>query len=185
MTAELIRSRRKTLSLQVRPDGSVLVRAPLLTSKREIQRFLDRHTDWVLKQQARMLARAAAAELVPQLSGEELNALKKAARKNLTARVEAFAAQMGVSYGRISIRHQKSKWGSCSSSGNLNLNCLLMLTPEFVRDYVVVHELSHRKQMNHSPAFWAEVARILPDYKSARAWLRENGTAVMDRNPVP
>ena len=177
MTAELIRSRRKTLSLQVRPDGSVLVRAPLLTSKREIQRFLDRHTDWVLKQQARMLARAAAAELVPQLSGEELNALKKAARKDLTARVEAFAAQMGVSYGRISIRH--------SSSGNLNLNCLLMLTPEFVRDYVVVHELSHRRHMNHSPAFWAEVARILPDYKSARAWLRENGTAVMDRNPVP
>ena len=128
---------------------------------------------------------AAAAELVPQLSGEELNALKKAARKDLTARVEAFAAQMGVSYGRISIRHQKSKWGSCSSSGNLNLNCLLMLTPEFVRDYVVVHELSHRRHMNHSPAFWAEVARILPDYKSARAWLRENGTAVMDRNPVP
>lgn len=185
MTAELIRSRRKTLSLQVRPDGSVLVRAPLMTSKREIQRFLDRHTDWVLKQQARMLARAAAAELVPQLSGEELNALKKAARKDLTARVETFAAQMGVSYGRISIRHQKSKWGSCSSSGNLNLNCLLMLTPEFVRDYVVVHELSHRRHMNHSPAFWAEVARILPDYKSARAWLRENGTAVMDRNPVP
>ena len=89
MTAELIRSRRKTLSLQVRPDGSVLVRAPLLTSKREIQRFLDRHTDWVLKQQARMLARAAAAELVPQLSGEELNALKKAARKDLTAHIDS------------------------------------------------------------------------------------------------
>ncbi len=185
MTAELIRSRRKTLSLQVRPDGSVLVRAPLLTPKHEIQRFLEKHTDWIVKQQARMIARAEAAALIPQLSAGELNALKKAAKKDLTARVEAFAARMGVSCGRIAIRHQKSKWGSCSSSGNLNLNCLLMLTPEYVRDYVVVHELSHRKHMNHSPAFWAEVARILPDYKTARAWLRENGTAVMNRNPVP
>jgi hypothetical protein len=59
-----------------------------------------------------------------------------------------------------------------------------MLAPESVRDYVVVHELSHRRHMNHSPAFWAEVARILPDYKDARKWLRENGTAIMNRNPV-
>ncbi len=184
MTAELIRSRRKTLALQVRPDGSVLVRAPLRTSMREIQRFLDQHTDWIEKQQARMRLRAEEAALIPALSEEELKALAKAARRDLTARTEAFAHQMGGSYGRIAIRHQKSKWGSCSSAGNLNYNCLLMLAPESVRDYVVVHELSHRRHMNHSPAFWAEVARILPDYKDARKWLRENGTAIMNRNPV-
>ena len=184
MTAELIRSRRKTLALQVRPDGSVLVRAPLRTSMREIQRFLDQHADWVEKQQRRMQERAEAAAGVPRLSEEELKALAKEARKDLTARTEAFAALMGVSYGRIAIRHQKSKWGSCSSAGNLNYNCLLMLAPEAVRDYVVVHELCHRRHMNHSPAFWAEVGRVLPDYKSARKWLREYGTAIMNRNPT-
>ena len=184
MTAELIRSRRKTLALQVRPDGSVLVRAPLRTSMREIQRFLDQHADWVEKQQRRMQERAEAAALIPRLSEEELKALAKEARRDLTARTVAFSARMGVSYGRIAIRHQKSKWGSCSSAGNLNYNCLLMLAPEAVRDYVVVHELCHRRHMNHSPAFWAEVGRVLPDYKNARKWLRENGTAIMNRNPV-
>ena len=185
MTAELIRSRRKTLALQVRPDGSVLVRAPLYSSKREIERFLEQHADWIARQQSRMRLRAEEAEKIPHLTEAELKALSKEARKDLTARTEAFAGQMGVSYGRIAIRHQKSKWGSCSSAGNLNFNCLLMLAPESVRDYVVVHELSHRRHMNHSAAFWAEVEHVLPDYKSARKWLRENGNALMNRNPPP
>ena len=185
MTAELIRSRRKTLALQVRPDGSLLVRAPLYSSKREIQRFVDQHADWIAAQQSRMRQRAEEAEKIPRLTEDEMKALSREARKDLTARTEAFSGQMGVSYGRIAIRHQKSKWGSCSSAGNLNFNCLLMLAPESVRDYVVVHELSHRRHMNHSAEFWAEVERILPDYRTARKWLKENGTALMNRNPQP
>ena len=78
-----------------------------------------------------------------------------------------------MTYGRITIRAQRSRWGSCSSKGNLNFNCLLMLTPSEIRDYVVVHELCHRIELNHSAYFWAEVARILPDYKECRKWLIE------------
>ena len=106
------------------------------------------------------------------------------AKEDLTGRAAYFAPRIGVSYGRISIRHQKTKWGSCSSKGNLNFNCLLMLAPEEVRDYVVVHELCHRKQMNHSEAFWTEVERALPDYRDARKWLKTHGRELMQYNPT-
>ena len=86
---------------------------------------------------------------------------------------------MGVDYGQITIRSQKTRWGSCSSKGNLNFNCLLLLAPPEVLDYVVVHELCHRKEMNHSPRFWAEVARVMPDYKVRRKWLKDNGNGLM------
>ena len=89
-------------------------------------------------------------------------------------KVEHFAKIIGVDYGTITIRMQKSRWGSCSAKGNLNFNCLLMKTPDEVIDYVVVHELCHRKEMNHSPRFWAEVEKIIPDYKKRRSWLKTN-----------
>ena len=117
------------------------------------------------------------------MTGAELSQMTSKARQDLTERVEYFAPRIGVSYGRISIRHQKTKWGSCSSKGNLNFNCLLMLAPEAVRDYVVVHELCHRKQMNHSEAFWAEVERVLPRYREARKWLKTHGQELMQYNP--
>ena len=117
------------------------------------------------------------------MTGAELSQMTSKARQDLTERVEYFAPRIGVSYGRISIRHQKTKWGSCSSKGNLNFNCLLMLAPEAVRDYVVVHELCHRKQMNHSEAFWAEVERVLPPYREARKWLKTHGQELMQYNP--
>ena len=88
---------------------------------------------------------------------------------------------MGVDYGRITIRAQHTRWGSCSAQGNLNFNCLLMLTPDDVKAYVVVHELCHRKEMNHSARFWAEVERVLPGYRESRRWLRENGGALICR----
>lgn len=82
---------------------------------------------------------------------------------------------MGVTYGRISIREQKTRWGSCSSKGNLNFNWRLIFAPEEVVDYIVVHELAHRKEMNHSRAFYDVVASVLPDYKVQEKWLKENG----------
>ena len=88
-----------------------------------------------------------------------------------------------MDYGAIAIRAQRTRWGSCSSRGNLNFNCLLMLAPENVREYVVIHELCHRKEMNHSPGFWAEVARVLPDYGTSRRWLGENGGELIGRLP--
>ena len=102
-------------------------------------------------------------------------------RRGIPERVAHFAPLVGVTYGRITIRSQHTLWGSCSSKGNLNFNCLLMLTPPEVLDYVVVHELCHRKEMNHSVRFWAEVEHVLPDYEIRRKWLRENGTALISR----
>jgi predicted metal-dependent hydrolase len=86
-----------------------------------------------------------------------------------------------VTYGRITVRNQRTRWGSCSSKGNLNFNCLLMLAPPDILDYVVVHELCHRKEMNHSPKFWAEVAKVIPDYKERQKWLRTEGSNIMRR----
>ncbi len=112
---------------------------------------------------------------------EDIEALKKKAHKEIPPRVEYYAQMMGLDYNRIAIRCQKTRWGSCSSKGNLNFNCLLMLCPEDVRDYVIVHELCHLKQMNHSPQFWAEVGRVIPDYKEQRKWLRTEGQKLISK----
>ena len=93
------------------------------------------------------------------------------------------AARMGVDFAGITIRAQRTRWGSCSARGSLSFNCLLMLAPPEMREYVAVHELCHRKQMNHSAAFWREVALWLPDYAAQRAWLREHGPALLGRLP--
>ena len=98
---------------------------------------------------------------------------RELARQRITRRVEYFAPLVGVTYNRIFIKEQKTRWGSCSSLGNLNFNWKLILLNEKLLDYVVVHELAHRKQMNHSPTFWAEVERVLPDYRERRRRLRE------------
>ena len=113
---------------------------------------------------------------------EKLNPdlLHNLALVDIPQRVKKYAPLVGVDYGRITIRMQKSRWGSCSSKGNLNFNCLLMAMPEEIRDYVVVHELCHRKQMNHSDKFWAEVEHVLPDYKASKKWLRDNGERIMN-----
>ncbi|MCR5089838.1 MAG: M48 family metallopeptidase [Oscillospiraceae bacterium] len=176
----VIRSARKSLALTVLKDGEIQVRAPYYISDREIREFTEKHSDWIRKQR-QTLSRA---ENQVRLTEEELIKLAEAAKLDLPQRVAFFSSRMGIAYGRITIRNQKSKWGSCSSEGNLNFNCLLMLAPENVRDYVVVHELCHRRQMNHSPAFWAEVESVLPDYRERRRWLREHGTELMARNPV-
>ena len=176
-TVEVKRSQRKTISLELRRDGSVLVRAPLRTGMPRIRAFVQEHAGWIEKQRQK-LAAAPRAEI---LSEQELASLRRSAKQWIPQRAAYFAPLVGVSYGDITIRCQKTKWGSCSSKGNLNFNLLLMLAPPEVVDYVVVHELCHRLEMNHSPRFWANVARVLPDYAQRRKWLREHGGALMAR----
>jgi len=182
MNIAVIRSRRRTLALQVRQSGEVVVRAPLFVREQEVRRFVEEHLAWIEKQQRKLACAAEQRREIQPLSKAELSGLTEQARRDLTERARLFAPRVGVTYGRISIRHQKTKWGSCSSKGNLNFNCLLMLAPEEVRDYVVVHELCHRKQMNHSEAFWAEVERVLPEYRQARKWLKMHGQELMQYN---
>ena len=115
------------------------------------------------------------------IGAEQLETLKELAREPIYESLRRFAPQMDVNYGRVTIRCQKSRWGSCSSAGNLNFNCLLALAPREVLDYVVVHELAHRLHMDHSAAFWQEVEKVLPDYRVCRDWLRQNGGALLAR----
>ena len=152
---------------------------------REIERFLKEKQQWIIEKlqlvREKQRERQEREATINKLTMDEIQALADKALQVIPERVAYFAPQVGVTYGRITIRNQRTRWGSCSGKGNLNFNCLLMLTPPEIIDYVVVHELCHRKQMNHSSAFWAEVEKILPDYKERRLWLKKNGGALIER----
>lgn len=120
---------------------------------------------------------------VEKLTMEAMHKLADKALEIIPSRAAYFAQLVGVTYGRITIRNQKSRWESCSGNGNLNFNCLLMLVPTEVLDYVIVHELCHRKEVNHSQKFWVEVENILPDYRKQKLWLKEHGDEIMMRMP--
>lgn len=176
---EIIRSDRKTVAIQIKGDGRIIVRAPEKMSCVDIQRFVDDKRAWIDKHTNEIRQKQGAE--IAAISREELHRLANAAKHDIPQRVARFAMLMGVSYGRIVIRAQKTRWGSCSAKGNLNFNCLLMLCPESVRDYVVVHELCHLKELNHSSYFWHEVAVVLPEYAWQRKWLKENGSMIIQK----
>ena len=178
----LIKSRRKTLSLEVRAD-SLIVRAPNRTSKREADAFVMKHEEWIKKKRAQIVERMARSAAADKLTDEELNDLARQAMDCIPARVRHYAAAMGAQYGRITLRCQKTRWGSCSAKKNLNFNILLMLTPPEVIDSVVVHELCHLWEMNHSPRFYERVYAAYPEYDKWNRWLKENGSAIMARVP--
>lgn len=180
MTYKLIRSNRKSIAIEVRPDG-VLVRAPLQATVSQVERFLTSKADWIRKAQQKIAAAPTPPPVENPLSMEEIRDLANRALAYIPGRVKYYAPLVGVTVGRITIRNQRSRWGSCSAKGNLNFNCLLMLTPPEVIDSVVVHELCHRKEMNHSKAFYAEVLRVFPDYWKWDKWLKENGDNLMRR----
>lgn len=183
ITYAVKRSDRRSISLEIGSDGRILVRAPRWMPEQEIRRFVLSRRDWILAARKKVEARNEALrdQVGAPITAAELQKLGELAVKDLPPRVAQYAKRIGVTYGRITVRNQKTRWGSCSSEGNLNFNCLLMLAPERVRDYVVVHELCHRKQMNHSPRFWAEVAKVMPDYEEQKKWLSENGGALITR----
>ena len=175
MKKEIIRSKRKTVALQIRPDGTLLVRAPRYMPAREIDRYIKENKNWIEKHLEQIKTSDPVKKQEGQLSQKDIEELKAKARPIICARVEYYAKMMGISYGRVAIRCQKTRWGSCSSKGNLNFNCLLTLMPPEILDYVVVHELAHRKELNHSAAFWSIVEDTLPDYRERKTWLAENG----------
>ncbi|MCD7820365.1 MAG: M48 family metallopeptidase [Lachnospiraceae bacterium] len=180
MKYKVIRSNRKTLAIQVSADG-VVVRAPYRMSDGAIRRYVEEKRDWLQASIKKMEEAKKNQPPVETLSMEEIRELADQALRVIPERVKYYAPLVGVTYGRITIRNQKTRWGSCSSKGNLNFNCLLMLTPPEVIDSVVVHELCHRKEMNHSKAFYDEVRRVYPEYDKWNRWLKENGNALMRR----
>jgi len=156
--------------MRVRPDGALRVTIPRGGSRAEAQRFAERHRDWALRQRSRVLA----AKRPP----EEEAALKAQARRDLPPRLLVLAAQHGVTVTGISIRGQRSRWGSCSPSGHIALNYRLMLTPAHVREYILIHELMHLKQADHSRKFWRHVEAACPGFREAERWLRRNGPSL-------
>lgn len=172
---EIIYSDRKSLAIQITAQATVRIRAPRNCPDSVIERFLTQKQNWILKHLDSASRQLAQASEKPPLSEEDRKRYIALARDIFTRKTEYYARIMGVTYGRISIREQKTRWGSCSSAGNLNYNWRLIFAPEKVVDYIVVHELAHRLEMNHSKAFYNIVESVLPDYQSAQQWLRENG----------
>ena len=181
MKYKIIRSaRRKRIALQITGEG-LEVRAPYSATERQITELIQNNLEWIEKNMARMKEKMQNEPPAEKLTMDELRALADEALKVIPERVAFYASVIGVTYGRITIRNQRSRWGSCSSRGNLNFNCLLMLMPPEVIDSVVVHELCHRKEPNHSERFYAEVLKAYPEYWKWHGWLKENGERIMRR----
>lgn len=175
LECQILFSDRKSISIQITPERTILVRVPKWISPRQVDSVLEEKREWILKHY----------QAIPkpkELSIREQNQLialekryRKAAREYIPARVAHFHQFTGGIYDKVVIRDQKTRWGSCSSNGTLSFNYRLMLAPPQILDYVVVHELCHLKHMNHSPKFWEAVEQIIPDYKERRKWLKEHG----------
>jgi len=176
----LIRSARKTLGIEI-INSKIIVRAPQRMPKCEIDRIISENSDKIQKMLEKAAQRESSLKDIVPLTGEEIRSLGEKALAYIPERVKHYALMMGVTYGSITIRNQKTRWGSCSSKGNLNFNCLLMLTPPEVIDSVVVHELCHLLEMNHSSRFYAEVLKFCPEYYKWDSWLKEHGGAILRR----
>jgi predicted metal-dependent hydrolase len=166
-----VRHRRaRRYVLRVESDGRLRVTIPRGGSRREAEAFIQRNSDWVVRERTR-----AQAEIRPL---ENDKALRQQARRELPARLLELAARHGLAVTRVSVRNQRSRWGSCGRDGHICLNWRLVVMPPSVRDYVLVHELMHLRRMDHSPAYWRLVADACPDYCTARDWLRRHGPSL-------
>ncbi len=180
---KIIRSNRKTLSIELKPDG-IIARAPNRMKEKDIYKFIESKKSWIEKHLAKLNERQRVLdELKPSYTQKEIKEITAKAKVEIPKRVEFYAKKIGVSYNRITIRCQHTRWGSCSSKGNLNFNCLLVLLPDEVLDSIVVHELCHIKQMNHSTRFYAEIDKVFPNYKQCHLWLKQNGSFYLNRIP--
>jgi predicted metal-dependent hydrolase len=167
-----VRHRRaRRYVLRVDPDGRVRVTIPRGGSKREAETFAARNRRWIERQRARLA-------VTPAVPAEEGRAARERARRELPPRLLVLAAQHGLAVTRISVRNQRTRWGSCGREGHICLNWRLVLMPDWVADYVMVHELMHLRRLDHSPAYWRLVAAAYPRFREARLWLRLHGPSL-------
>ena len=171
------RSSRKSIAVEIKPDGSVVVRANYNAPLYGIEEFVSQKSAWI----ARTVAKIRAANVAPKFSEKEIKEFIKRAKEILHERVARFAELIGVSYGRITVKRACTVWGSCSFHGNLNFNCLIAAIPQEIAEYIIIHELCHRKEMNHSQAFWRTVEKFCPEYKARRKWLKTYGAQYLNR----
>lgn len=216
---KLVRSKRKTLALIIRPDGTLEVRAPLRLSKMDILEWVTSKREWIEKHRQEVLKAQAekakpanrplqsgdliyilgqsyplhiiesrnstlrlettrlvmSSELLPNAAAVLQNFLSNHLNLTLSLRLPYFTDLIGKAPAKVRLSKARTRWGSCSSKGNIAFNWRLGMAPPEIIDYLIVHELAHLNHPNHSRAFWAEVARILPDYKARKRWLRQYG----------
>ncbi|MBR3422467.1 MAG: M48 family metallopeptidase [Ruminococcus sp.] len=179
--AEVIRTKRRTIALQIAADGHLIVRSPLRLSNKDIAAFIEKNRSWIEKHAAKVARTNSELAKLEPYTPADIEAMAQRALRVIPERVRHYAELIGVTYGRITVRNQRTKWGSCTAKGNLNFNCLLMEAPPEVLDSVVVHELCHRLHMNHSREFYAAVYRVFPDYDRWDRWLKDNGPLLIRR----
>lgn len=212
---KIIRSRRRTIGLEVCRDATLIVRAPLHTSIEFINKLIEKKRSWIIKHQNFFEQQKPLTKQKEFVNGEEFLYLgdsyklsivehqkkplyfynvfllsrkylnrarqvfirwyKEQARRKIAERVDLYSSMTGLKYNKITITSARKRWGSCSRKNHLNFSWYLIMTPLNVIDYVVVHEIIHLKEKNHSRKFWAKVALLLPEYKQYRKWLKDNG----------
>jgi len=166
---ELVRSRRRSISLEVKDDATLIIRAPRFVPQSFLDELLVKKSSWIEKRRAQALRRRQFRNQI------DIKACRAKAAELIPQRVAYYSGLTGISYLRVKINSAKKRWGSCSARGNLNFSWRLALAPLEVIDYVVVHELAHIIHRNHSKRFWALVSKLYPNYKTCRKWLRHDG----------
>lgn len=178
---EVRRSKRKSAAIKITADMQIVVFVPLYVSDNEIERLVISKSKWIDEHMLKVQSTIDERSKLEKITFEQVKELADQAVEYIPKRVKYYAEKENFVYNKITIKNLVSRWGSCSTKGNLNFNCLLMLTPDYVIDYVVVHELCHLREMNHSEKFWAEVEKIMPDYQRAELWLKQNGGNLISR----
>lgn len=177
------RSSRKSIGLEVRTTGEVIARIPNRLSDKRLKEFIENHKIWIFQKVAFVEQKIdSKKELRVPFWDDLTDREREKIKEKISSRVQYYSGKMQVEYGRITIRNQKTRWGSCSSKGNLNFNYRLFYLPEELLDYVVIHELAHRRYMNHSMQFWQEVAVYCPNYDRYRKKLGEYRFVEKEKN---
>lgn len=178
------RSKRKSAAIKITADMQIVVFVPLYVSDNEIEKMVISKSKWIDEHMLKVQSTIDERSKLEKITFEQIKELADQAVEYIPKRVKYYAEKENFVYNKITIKNLVSRWGSCSTKGNLNFNCLLMLTPDYVIDYIVVHELCHLREMNHSEKFWAEVEKIMPDYQRAELWLKQNGGNLISRMRV-
>ena len=178
---EVRRSKRKSAAIKITADMQIVVYVPLYVSNNEIERMVISKSKWIDEHMLKVQSTIDERSKLEKITFEQIKELADQAVEYIPKRVKYYAEKENFVYNKITIKNLVSRWGSCSTKGNLNFNCLLMLMPDYVIDYIVVHELCHLREMNHSEKFWAEVEKIMPDYQRAALWLKQNGGNLISR----
>ena len=178
---EVRRSKRKSAAIKITADMQIVVFVPVYVSDNEIERMVISKSKWIDEHMLKVQSTIDERSKLEKITFEQIKELEDQAVEYIPKRVKYYAEKENFVYNKITIKNLVSRWGSCSTKGNLNFNCLLMLMPDYVIDYIVVHELCHLREMNHSEKFWAEVEKIMPDYQRAELWLKQNGGNLISR----